>query len=356
MLYPWVKKYLFSIDPEKAHDLIINHLDWMVHMGASRLLVPSLAEDPIEVMGLRFPNTVGLAAGLDKNGSCVSAFGGLGFGHVEVGTVTPKAQPGNPKPRVFRLQSDRSVINNMGSNSHGLSQVLTNLKSAAAFRSRGGILGINIGKNVETDDRYIVEDYLTCMRGVYKHTDYIAMNVSSPNMPGIASVQTQQGYEQLFKAVAEQRKQLQEEGLSYVPIAVKISPDMSNDDILDMCDCLLSEGLDGVIATNTSASCRDNLKSQYRFKKGGISGAALTERSSEVIDLINEEFADELPIIASGGIMSVDDALEKIELGASLVQLYTGLVFEGPELIADCVNAIAQWRDEQDGAMAGQRP
>lgn len=357
MMQQWVKNYLFSMDPERAHDLIINNLDWMIHMGASRILVPTLAEDPIEVMGLRFPNTVGLAAGVDKNGCCVSAFGGLGFGHVEVGTVTPKAQPGNPKPRLFRLTKDQSMINRMGSNSHGLAAVLGNLKSAAAFRSRGGILGVNVGKNVETDNRYTVEDYLTCIRGVYKHTDYIAMNVSNPNIPGMDLVQKREGYERLFAEVAQQRRRLQEgEGLGYVPIAIKVSPDMSNDELLDLSDCLIAEGLDGIIATNASMNCRGELIDKNQNQKGAVSGLALRDRSSDVVDLLHSEFGKDLPIIASGGIMSVDDAVEKMQLGASLVQLCTGLFFEGPKLVADCITAIAEWRRELGDCRSSERP
>lgn len=253
MLYSIARKILFSMDPETAHSVIMANLDWAVNLGVTKLVTRDPVEDPIEVMGLRFPNVVGLAAGMDKNGERVSAFGGLGFGHVEVGTITPKAQPGNPKPRLFRVIPAEGVINRMGFNNHGVDEVLEHLRSAAAFRSRGGILGINIGKNAVTPIERAVDDYLICLRKVYNHADYIAINISSPNTKNLRSLQADSELNKLLTAITDERKRLVDENQGkYVPIALKVAPDLENDDILRISDQLVSFGIDAIIATNTT--------------------------------------------------------------------------------------------------------
>lgn len=357
MLYSTARKILFSMDPETAHSVIMSNLDWAVNLGLTKLVSRDPVEDPIEVMGLRFPNVIGLAAGMDKNGERVSAFGGLGFGHVEVGTITPKAQPGNPKPRLFRVIPAEGVINRMGFNNHGADEVLEHLRSAAAFRSRGGILGINIGKNAVTPIERAVDDYLICLRKVYEHTDYVAINISSPNTKNLRDLQADEELAQLLRALTDERKRLSDDcDGKYVPIALKIAPDLQNDEILRIADQLVQYGIDGIIATNTTIS-RETIKGMPHCREtGGLSGRPLFERSTEVVDLLYQHLKKTLPIIASGGVMSAEDAVEKMKAGAKLVQLFTGFIYYGPVLIPDCVDAVAKWRKTQTGAVASQRP
>ena len=344
MLYSIARKILFSMDPETAHSVIMANLDWAVNLGVTKLVTRDPVEDPIEVMGLRFPNVVGLAAGMDKNGERVSAFGGLGFGHVEVGTITPKAQPGNPKPRLFRVIPAEGVINRMGFNNHGVDEVLEHLRSAAAFRSRGGILGINIGKNAVTPIERAVDDYLICLRKVYNHADYIAINISSPNTKNLRSLQADSELNKLLTAITDERKRLVDENQGkYVPIALKVAPDLENDDILR-------------IATNTTIS-RDAIPGMPHCEEtGGLSGKPLRARSTEVVDLLYRHLQETMPIIASGGVMTGEDAVEKMQAGAKLVQLFTGFIYNGPVLVPDCVDAVAKWRKTQTGAVASLRP
>lgn len=357
MLYSIARKILFSMNPETAHSVIMSNLDWAVNLGLTKLVTRDPLEDPIEVMGLRFPNVIGLAAGMDKNGECVSAFGGLGFGHVEVGTVTPKAQPGNPKPRLFRVIPAQGIINRMGFNNHGADEVLEHLRSAAGFRSRGGILGINIGKNAVTPTERAVDDYLICLRKIYTHTDYVAINISSPNTKKLRELQADSQLSLLLSALTDERKRLMDNNRGkYVPIALKIAPDLDNDDILRIADQLVRYGIDGIIATNTTISRNAIQGMPHCEEAGGLSGKPLCERSTEVVDLLYKHLQETLPIIASGGVMSAEDALAKVQAGAKLVQLFTGFIYNGPVLVADCVDAIAKWRKTQTGAMASLRP
>ena len=358
MLYSIARRCLFAMDPETAHHVIMANLDWAVNLGVSKLVTRDPVEDPIEVMGLRFPNVVGLAAGMDKNGERVSAFGGLGFGHVEIGTITPKAQPGNPKPRLFRVIPAEGVINRMGFNNHGVDEVLgVHLKSAAAFRNRGGILGINIGKNAVTPIENAVDDYLISMRKVYNHTDYIAINISSPNTKNLRSLQADEELEKLLKAITDERKRLIDENDGKrVPIALKVAPDLENDDILRISDQLVNYGIDGIIATNTTIA-RDSIQGLPNCNEtGGLSGKPLRERSTEVVDLLYRHLQETMPIIASGGVMTGADAVEKMQAGAKLVQLFTGFIYYGPVLVPDCVDAVAQWRKTQTGSVKSLRP
>ncbi len=346
MLYSLCRRVLFSLQPETAHNLTMANLNWAVHLGLHKFLTHMPDENPISVMGLRFPNTIGLAAGMDKDGIRVSAFGALGFGHVEIGTITPLAQPGNPKPRCFRVIPARGVINRMGFNNEGCEQVLKNLRSAAAFRLRGGILGINIGKNAVTPIENALSDYEKCLDAVYDTADYIAINISSPNTKNLRQLQTEEHFAHLVGGIVAKRRALQEarDG-KYVPIAVKLAPDLDNDDILRCVDVLVDQGIDAVIATNTTIS-RDKVVGLPNAEQtGGLSGAPLRERSTEVVRLIAEHVKESLPIIASGGVMSGEDAVEKVQAGAKLVQLYTGFIYKGPALVAECSEAVQRYRN-----------
>lgn len=351
MLYSLCRRVLFSMQPETAHHVTMANLDWAVHMGLHKLISRMPDEDPVEVMGLRFPNTIGLAAGMDKDGIRVSAFGGLGFGHVEIGTITPLAQPGNPKPRCFRVIPAKGIINRMGFNNEGCEKVIENLRSADAFRLRGGILGINIGKNAVTPIENALSDYEKCLDRVYDHADYIAVNISSPNTKNLRELQGEDKFDALVSGIAERRRLLKESRSGkHVPIAVKLAPDLDNDGILRCVDTLIERGIDAVIATNTTIA-RDRIEGLPNCREtGGLSGAPLRERSTEVVQLIAEHVQGALPIIASGGVMTPEDAVEKVEAGAKLVQLYTGFIYSGPALIADCSEAVARWRAAQKKA------
>lgn len=345
MLYNIARRVLFSMNPEMAHGVIMTNLDWIVHLGLHKLVTHMPDDDPVTVMGVRFPNTVGLAAGMDKDGERVSAFGGLGFGHVEIGTITPLAQPGNPKPRLFRLIPAEGVINRMGFNNEGVVQVLENLRSADAFRLRGGVLGINIGKNAVTPIENALSDYEKCLDAVYDHADYIAVNISSPNTKNLRALQGENELEHLVKGITDKREALKAaRNGKHVPIAVKLAPDLENDDILRCVDTLMAHGIDGVIATNTTIARKRVEGLLHAQETGGLSGAPLRERSTEVVRLIAEHVKGELPIIASGGVMTGADAVEKMEAGAQLVQLFTGFIYNGPKLVADSVEAVAAWR------------
>lgn len=348
MLYNIARRVLFSMNPEMAHAVTMSNLDWIVHLGLHKLITHMPDDDPVTVMGVRFPNTIGLAAGMDKDGERVSAFGGLGFGHVEIGTITPLAQPGNPKPRLFRLIPAEGVINRMGFNNEGVVQVLENLRSADAFRLRGGVLGINIGKNAVTPIENALSDYEKCLDAAYDHADYIAVNISSPNTKNLRALQGESELENLVKGITAKREALKEaRNGKHVPIAVKLAPDLENDEILRCVDTLMAHGIDGVIATNTTIARKRVEGLQHAQETGGLSGAPLRERSTEVVRLIADHVKGELPIIASGGVMTGKDAVEKMEAGAQLVQLFTGFIYNGPKLVADSVEAVAAWRRAQ---------
>lgn len=348
-LYNIARRVLFSMNPETAHAVTMANLDWVVHAGLHKLITHMPDEDPVTVMGVRFPNTIGLAAGMDKDGTRVSAFGGLGFGHVEIGTITPLAQPGNPKPRLFRLIPAEGVINRMGFNNEGVVQVLENLRSADAFRLRGGVLGINIGKNAATPIENALSDYVKCLDAVYDHADYIAVNISSPNTKNLRTLQGEGELDHLVKGIVEKRADLKaERNGKHVPIAVKLAPDLENDEILRCVDTLMKYGIDAVIATNTTIARKRVQGLLHAEETGGLSGAPLRERSTEVVRLVAEHVKGELPIIASGGVMSGADAVEKMEAGAQLVQLFTGFIYKGPALIAECSEAVAAWRRAQE--------
>ncbi len=338
-LYPLARRVLFSMDAEHAHELTLKSL----HCAHSAPLVGALMKDlpakPIKLMGLTLRNPVGLAAGLDKNGAHIDALGALGFGFVEVGTVTPKAQPGNPKPRLFRLPDSHALINRFGFNNHGLDTFIENVRRSR-FRSEGGVLGLNIGKNAATPMEQAQDDYLTCLRAVYPHADYVTVNISSPNTKNLRALQGQDELARLLGSLQELRMQLADEHGRYVPIVVKIAPDLEQDQIDAVADTVPGQGLDGIIATNTTLS-RDAVQGQtHAQEQGGLSGPPVHELSLKVISRLRERLGPDFPIIGVGGIESGRQAREKIQAGAQAVQLYTGLIYKGPALISECVRAL----------------
>ncbi len=327
--YSFIRPLLFSLDPETAHALTLTLLQIGHKTQLSRLLYDRHTHKPVEVMGLTFKNPVGLAAGLDKNGDHIDALADLGFGFLEIGTVTPRPQPGNPKPRLFRIPEHEAIINRMGFNNLGVGHLLDQ-----ARKSRyQGILGINIGKNFATPNTHALDDYLTGLRKVYAAASYVAINISSPNTQNLRQLQQGDEIKRLLEGLKEGQRQLQLEHGRYVPLALKIAPDLSTEEIGHIARLLLEFEMDGVIATNTTMQ-RPLLDGHPLVQeKGGLSGAPLRDLSTSVIRLLASELNGKCPIIAVGGILSAADAQEKLHAGASLVQLYTGLIYRGPELL-----------------------
>jgi dihydroorotate dehydrogenase len=337
--YPLTRAALFSMDAEKAHELTLSSLQTAYDCGITRRLLadrPTLART---VMGLTLRNPVGLAAGLDKNGAHIDALGNLGFGFIEVGTVTPKAQPGNPKPRMFRLPRERALINRLGFNNQGLDAFIANVQKSR-WRREGGILGLNIGKNAATPIERAVDDYLIGLEGVYPHADYITVNVSSPNTQNLRALQEQDEMTALLAALQKRREALADQHGRRVPLVVKIAPDLSIEQIDIIADLLLQHAVDGVIATNTTLS-RDAVAGlPYADEAGGLSGPPVHELSLAVISRLRQRAGQSLAIIGVGGIASGQQAREKIAAGADAIQLYTGLIYRGPALIGECVSAL----------------
>lgn len=327
---------MFQLDPEKIHELTISTLKKTGKTPLNLLYKQSIATKPVEVMGIKFPNPVGLAAGLDKNGECINAFAAMGFGFVEVGTVTPRPQPGNDKPRIFRLEQANAIINRMGFNNKGV-DYLVNQVIKANFK---GVLGINIGKNKDTPDENAKDDYIYCMRKVYNFASYITVNISSPNTPGLRSLQYGDALNELLAALKTEQANLATQYNKYVPIAVKIAPDLTEDEVNSIAQCLISNNIDGVIATNTTLSREGVEGLTHANEQGGLSGQPVKEKSTTVIKLLSKALEDKLPIIGVGGIASAADAKEKLAAGASLVQVYTGFIYQGPRLIKEIVNAL----------------
>lgn len=338
MLYPLARSLMFSLDAERAHNLALGGMNMAATMGLHKLLGSQRIEAPVEVMGLKFPNPVGMAAGLDKNGSAIDGLAALGFGFIEVGTVTPRPQAGNDKPRIFRIPEHTAIINRMGFNNLGVDTLLANVQ-----RSRyRGILGINIGKNKDTPNESANDDYLYCMRKVYSQASYITVNVSSPNTPGLRTLQYGDSLNSLLEALKNEQARQSVLHDRYVPIAVKIAPDMENDEIAMVAAALKNYEMDGVIATNTTLSREGVEDSPTHAEAGGLSGAPVRNKSTRVIRALAQELQGALPIIGVGGVTEGFDAAEKIEAGASLVQLYSGFIYKGPQLVVDSVEAIAQ--------------
>ncbi|MDR2881415.1 MAG: quinone-dependent dihydroorotate dehydrogenase [Azoarcus sp.] len=334
MFYDLVRPFLFSLDPETAHELAIAGM----HL-AGRLLPakrPSTTS-PVEVMGLTFPNRIGLGAGLDKNGEAIDGLALMGFGFLEIGTVTPRAQPGNQRPRLFRLPEARALINRMGFNNHGVDALVANVH-AAKYK---GILGINIGKNVGTPMERAVDDYLLAVARVYEVASYVAINISSPNTKNLRQLQGASELDQLLARLKETQHQLAGHHGRYVPLALKIAPDLDAIGISDIADALRRHRIDAVIATTTTLT-RDKVAGlRHADQEGGLSGAPLSEASTAVVRQLAQELAGEVPIIASGGILDGADARAKLDAGATLVQLMSGLVFRGPGLVRECVQATS---------------
>jgi len=336
MLYPIVRPALFKLDPERAHELTFQQLRFISGTPLEGLIRQSLPSRPVTCMGLTFPNALGLAAGLDKNAECIDAFGAMGFGFVEVGTVTPRPQPGNDKPRMFRLVEAEGIINRMGFNNHGVDHLVENVKKAR-FK---GVLGINIGKNKDTPVEQGKDDYLICMEKVYAHAGYIAINISSPNTPGLRTLQYGEALDDLLSAIKLKQKELQERHLKYVPVAVKIAPDLSEEELIQVADSLVRHEIDGVVATNTTLDRALVAGLKYADEMGGLSGRPVQSRSTEVIRRLSQELQGRLPIIGVGGIDSLVSAREKMAAGATLVQIYSGFIYKGPSLIKDIVTHL----------------
>ncbi|NLS56343.1 quinone-dependent dihydroorotate dehydrogenase [Hafnia alvei] len=336
MLYPFVRKALFQLDPERAHEFTFKQLRRITGTPLEFLVRQSVASKPVTCMGLSFKNPLGLAAGLDKDGECIDALGAMGFGFIEVGTVTPRAQSGNDKPRLFRLVEAEGLINRMGFNNHGVDNLVENVKKSHF----GGVLGINIGKNKDTPVEQGKDDYLICMEKVYSYAGYIAINISSPNTPGLRTLQYGEALDDLLTAIKAKQIELQQKHHKYVPIAVKIAPDLSHEELIQVADSLVRHNIDGVIATNTTLDRKLVNGFNYCDQMGGLSGRPLQLHSTEIVRRLSNELQGRLPIIGVGGIDSVIAAREKIDAGASLVQIYSGFIFKGPGLIKDIVNYI----------------
>lgn len=335
-MYSLARELLFKLSAETSHELSIDLIGAGGRLGFNGLLckAPQL---PVKVMGLEFANPVGLAAGLDKNGDAIDGFAQLGFGFVEIGTVTPRPQPGNPKPRLFRLPAATAIINRMGFNNHGVEHLLARVK-AAKYR---GVLGINIGKNFDTPVERAVDDYLICLSKVYAYASYVTVNVSSPNTPGLRTLQFGDSLKQLLEALRQRQEDLTAEHGKRVPLAIKIAPDMSDEETVEVARALIETGMDAVIATNTTLSRVGVEGLQFADQAGGLSGAPVREQSTHVVRVLAGELSGRLPIIAAGGVTEGRHAAEKIAAGASLVQIYSGFIYRGPALISEAVDAIA---------------
>lgn len=336
MLYPLFKSIAFRFDPEWVHEQTLHHLRRGARAGKPHWMVGPVPDKPVEVMGLRFKNPVGLAAGMDKNGICVEGFGSLGFGFLELGTVTPRPQPGNPKPRLFRLPEHSAILNRMGFNNDGVDALLKNLEGV----NYDGILGINIGKNFDTPIEKAVEDYVTCLKAVYTRADYVTLNISSPNTSNLRELQKGDAFSGLLAAVAGTRETLHKETGKRTPLAIKIAPDVTEEQLDFIAQSLLDHGMDAVIATNTTLDRGAVANHPRAGEAGGISGAPVRARSTEVIRGLASRLNGKMPIIGVGGIFTADHAREKLDAGASLVQVYTGLIYQGPTLVREILKGL----------------
>jgi dihydroorotate dehydrogenase len=339
--YALTRPFLFGLDPEQAHDLTLGAIAALQNTPAQCLWQQARVDDPVTVAGLRFPNRLGLAAGLDKNGRCIDGLGALGFGFIEVGTVTPLAQPGNPKPRIFRLVEKQALINRLGFNNEGLAAFIANVRRSRSFRAAGGILGLNIGKNAATPIERATDDYLTCLDGVYPHADYVTVNISSPNTQNLRSLQSDEALDGLLGALQQRRERLSQTHGRKVPLFLKIAPDLDETQIQVIAATLQRHGIDGVIATNTTLSREAVQGHAHAAEAGGLSGAPVREASNRVIRTLRQALGAGYPIIGVGGVMSGADARAKLDAGADLVQIYTGFIYGGPPLVTDAARAMA---------------
>ena len=336
--YAFARPLLFALDPEHAHDLTLGAIDRAARLGALQLAAGCPVDDPVEVMGLRFRNRVGLAAGLDKDGAHIDALAAMGFGFIEVGTVTPKPQPGNPRPRMFRLPQRDALINRMGFNNAGVDAFVANVRRAK-WR---GVLGLNIGKNAVTPIERALDDYLFCLERVYEHASYVTVNISSPNTKNLRQLQGGDALDELLAGLQARRGELVTRHGRRVPLALKIAPDLDDEQVAAIASLLERHGIDAVIAANTTVSREAVAGLAHADEAGGLSGAPVFEPSNRVIRALRASLPRDYPIIGVGGIMSADDALAKVAAGATLVQLYTGLVYRGPTLVGQCARALAR--------------
>ena len=338
--YALARRLLFGLDAESAHDLTLGALARLHDTPARCLWQAPRVADALQLAGLSFPNRVGLAAGLDKNGRCIDALGAMGFGFIEVGTVTPKAQPGNPKPRIFRLPAKQALINRLGFNNDGLPAFVANVQRAHRFRAAGGVLGLNIGKNAATPIERAADDYLIGLEGVYPHADYVTVNISSPNTKNLRELQSDAALDALLGALQQRRAQLQQRYQRQVPMFVKIAPDLDEAQVDLIATTLQRQRIDGVIATNTTLQ-RDAVQGiEHAGEAGGLSGAPLLQASNRVIARLRKALGPGYPIIGVGGVMSAADARAKLDAGADLVQIYTGLIYQGPALVNEVAQAL----------------
>lgn len=337
--YPLLRPWLFSLDPEQAHNVTLSNLDRAQRWGLLRCLVDQPKPDPRTFCGITFPNPVGLAAGLDKDGKHIDALASLGFGFLEIGTVTPKPQPGNPKPRMFRLPEAQAIINRMGFNNDGVDACVKRVRESAYWQN-GGIVGLNIGKNASTPIENAASDYITAMEAVYDLASYITVNISSPNTQNLRALQGEDRLRSLLSSLHLAREALSDQYGVRKPLFLKIAPDLDQNDIKLIADLLLEFKIDAVIATNTTIA-RDAVKGlKFGEELGGLSGAPVRIASTKVVKNLKQYLGDAIPIIGVGGILSGQDALEKVEAGASLVQIYSGLIYRGPKLISECAAAL----------------
>ncbi|MDO7596401.1 MAG: quinone-dependent dihydroorotate dehydrogenase [Pseudomonadota bacterium] len=336
MLYKLMRTLMFQLEAEKAHHLGLQGLALVQMSGLSSLLYSKVATAPVKVMGIDFPNAVGLAAGLDKNGDYIDALAAIGFGFIEIGTVTPRPQAGNPKPRLFRLPEANAFINRMGFNNLGVEHLVEQVKIA----KQDTIIGINIGKNFDTPVENAVDDYLIGLKKVYSSADYITINISSPNTPGLRALQFGESLNELLAALKEEQSSLQQQHQRYVPMAVKVAPDLNADEVIQLAKAFEQFEIDAVIATNTTMSREEVIGLPFSGEMGGLSGGPLFDKSTEIVRQFRQELPQNLPIIAAGGIMSGEDAVAKLDAGAELVQIYSGFIYQGPKLVSDIVHAI----------------
>lgn len=339
LLYTLARPVLFSLDAEAAHNLTLPLLRRLDALGLAGAFKKPDA-DPRTVMGITFPNPVGLAAGLDKDGAYIDGLAALGFGSIEIGTVTPRGQGGNPKPRIFRLPRARGIINRMGFNNGGVDAFVANVQASRFYQEKQGVLGLNIGKNADTPIERAADDYLACLRKVYPYASYVTVNISSPNTKNLRQLQGASELDGLLSQLKEEQKRLADQHGRYVPITLKIAPDIDSDQIRDIAGALLRHRMDGVIATNTTLNRRGVEGMKHATEAGGLSGEPVFELSNIVIRALKKELGDEVPIIGVGGILRGQDARAKIAAGAQLVQLYSGLIYAGPALVRECANAL----------------
>jgi dihydroorotate dehydrogenase len=339
ILYRLARPVLFALDAETAHNLTLPALR-RAHQRGMQLGVKKPEADPRVVMGITFPNPVGLAAGLDKDGAYIDALAALGFGSIEIGTVTPRAQAGNPRPRMFRIPKASGIINRMGFNNGGVDAFIKNVQASKFYQDRQGVLGLNIGKNADTPIEKAADDYLECLRKVYQYASYVTVNISSPNTKNLRQLQSASELDALLAQLKAEQLRLADEHGKYVPLALKIAPDVDGDQIRNIAGALLRHKIDGVIATNTTLNRRDVEGMRHSVEAGGLSGKPVFELSNIVIRALKTELGDAIPIIGVGGIMSGADAAVKIRQGAQLVQLYSGLIYKGPSLVRECARAL----------------